>query len=301
MPAPTRPVRAPAALTAAVRRNRVATPAPRRGSPARGSNRRGSPAPTSRAASRRLFLAREAAPGTAAPVEAPEHAHQHHQHDPRHAASHRDQVSCVRKIPDFFRRLVQDLHDALGARVGGAVLPRIAPRERGKAGERLAQLAHGAAGEIIHRLAHPVEHLVDGVAVLVEKGLALGRDVVGLPALGLHHPHVPLVLQELEGRVDRARRRAVPAAEPLFHCLDDFVPVPRLFAKQPEDHVLHLAGFEDLAPAPALAVAHPRAPVTLPLAWPTRRGPRLPKMSENQSLLPGHISHSEILLEIYRT
>jgi hypothetical protein len=40
--------------------------------------------------------------------------------------------------------------------------------------------------------------------VLLEIALALGRDVVDLLAVGLDHPHVPLVFQELQGGVDRA-------------------------------------------------------------------------------------------------
>src|SRR5262245_14217756 len=143
----------------------------------------------------------------------------------------------------------------------GAEVPGVAVDLPGQAREHGVQLAHVAGREAAHHLAHALEDVVRDVAMLVEEGLPLGRDVVDLLALGLHGADVALVLQKLQRRVDGTGRRRVPAAEPLLQRLHDRVAVAGLLLEEAQDDVLHLPRLEDLMaaaavpPTPALRLA----------------------------------------------
>src|SRR4029453_201266 len=75
---------------------------------------------------------------------------------------------------------------------------------------------------------------------------------------------VPLVFQELQGGIDRPRRRRVVAAHFLLQRLDHLVAVPRLLLEQPKDHELNPPGLEHLVASPGAprsgAVAPPPGP-----------------------------------------
>src|SRR5215212_4139493 len=99
--------------------------------------------------------------------------------------------------------------------------------ERGtrQPGELTLDLADGPAGEVAHRLAHPVDNLVEQVAMLLEILEPLGGHLVDLLSVALDASDVSLVLEHLQGGVNRAGRRAVAPGHPLLERLDDFVPV----------------------------------------------------------------------------
>src|SRR5262249_38098927 len=61
------------------------------------------------------------------------------------------------------------------------------------------------------------------------------------------------VFEPLQRGVDRAGGRRVAAVHPLLELLHDLIAVPRLVAKQLEDHVLHVAGLEPLPPAASMS------------------------------------------------
>jgi hypothetical protein len=80
--------------------------------------------------------------------------------------------------------------------------------------------------------------------------------VVDALALFLDGPDVALVLEQLEGRIDRAGGGRVASDEPLLELLDDLVSVARLVAEQAQNDELDLARLEHLLPAaPAAAQA----------------------------------------------
>src|SRR5262249_29538874 len=79
--------------------------------------------------------------------------------------------------------------------------------------------------------------------------LTLGSNVVDALAFLVDRSHVPLILEQLKGRVHGAGRRRVTADEPLLELLDDLVAVPRLVAQHAQNHELDLPRFEHLLPA----------------------------------------------------
>src|SRR5688572_21700188 len=90
---------------------------------------------------------------------------------------------------------------------------------------RHARLKVAAAGEVADRLPHPIDDLVEQVAMFLEIALALGGDVVDLLPVGLDHPDVTLVLQQLKCGIDSAGRGRVVARQLLLERLDDLVAV----------------------------------------------------------------------------
>src|SRR5690606_408271 len=173
----------------------------------------------------------------------------------------------LRTLPgplDVVRRLLQDLGDPPDGRIIGAPAPGMAEGIPGEAGELALQLANGTAGEVAHGFPHPVHDLLDHVLVLLEVGNAFRRDLVDLAAVRLHGADVALVFQQLQRGIDGAGRRGIAAGHPLLQRLAHFIPVPRLFLEEAEDHELDRSRLEHL-PAPA-APALPARPAPEPRA-----------------------------------
>src|SRR6185312_8883839 len=139
-------------------------------------------------------------------------------------------VADLEHLGDRDRNLLHDLHD--GACVVGDVVGHLLPRRRLVGAALLDQLAAGVG------------------------------EVQQLAAVDLLGAHEPLVLQQLEGGVDRACARAPRATAALFELLHDLEAVARLLGEQQQRGRAHVAAAR-LAPATVSAgAAHPhhRAP-----------------------------------------
>src|SRR3989449_675830 len=126
--------------------------------------------------------------------------------------------------------------------------------------QRAIHVAHRPAERAVHRLAHAVEDVVHHVAVLVEKLAPRVGDLVDLLSLHVLRDNEPLVLEPLQGRVDRPRRRRIAAVHLVFQLLHHLVAVARLVLHELEDHVLHVPRFEPLAASAPSSWASPKPP-----------------------------------------
>src|SRR5262245_59327378 len=112
---------------------------------------------------------------------------------------------------DVIRGSVENVRDSPHRRVLSSVAPRFAECHSSQSNERTVQFAHVSTRVISHGVANPLKDVIQYVPVLIEKFLALRRDVIDLFAVGFHGANVALILEQLERWVDAACRRRVAA------------------------------------------------------------------------------------------
>src|SRR5262249_15501028 len=95
----------------------------------------------------------------------------------------------------------------------------------------------------------PLEDVFNRALVLLQERPALLSDRVDLLAIHRFGADETFILEPLERRVNRSRRRLVAAVGLLFKRLHYFISVHRALGDKFQDHVLHIPGLEPL-PAP---------------------------------------------------
>src|SRR5216117_2908600 len=141
----------------------------------------------------------------------------------------RDEATRQRLVA-ILDRVVSEVEDRYQALPCGLVtrLPAGPIHRLHEPSQRAIHVAHRPAERAVHRLAHAVEDVVHHVAVLVEKLAPRVGDLVDLLSLHVLRDHEPLVLEPLQGRVDRPRRRRIAAVHLVFQLLHHLVAVARL-------------------------------------------------------------------------
>src|SRR5262249_36860561 len=100
-----------------------------------------------------------------------------------------------------------------------------------QASEGTIDLVHAAAQHVVDGFFHTVDDVVDAVPWLAPELPARLGDLVDLLSFALARLDQALVLEPLQRRVDRSRRRRVAAVQPLFQGLHHLVSVHRLLVE----------------------------------------------------------------------